>query len=373
VLIGKLAHPPKPQPGKRGPRKATYGTDVVTPLVKLWKIFDYPCGQRLAPAIEQEVENLRKANEIKCSNEVAAKLMLISPRTIDRLLAREKQVLGLRQNRNPSSHPLLYQKILMKVASEWDTEQIGNLQVDYVLHSGRSVRGEFLHTISAVDIATGWWEAEAILRRTQENTCNGLDSIRKRLPFRVLEIHPDNDTGMINDLVWRYCKNARIKMSRSRPYKKNDNCWVEQKNWTHVRKVVGYRRMDSTEELEIVRECYAKVCLYKNYFQPTMKLVEKIREGGKIRRKYDEPRTPYQRMMESDQIAASSKKKLKQQYESMNAAELRRQVEESRNRLFDAIEGKPEQDLRAKGRGRSITVHGQAHGIWMEQMLGKKK
>ncbi len=373
VLIRKLAHPPKPEPGKRGPRKATYGADVVSAMVELWKIFDYPCGQRLAPAIEQEMEKLRQANEIKCSDAVAAKLMQVSPKTIDRLLGREKRVLGLRQNRNPSSHPLLYQKIPVKVAADWDTEQIGNLQVDYVLHSGRSQRGEFLHTISAVDIATGWWEAAAILRRTQENTRDGLDSIRKRLPFRVLEIHPDNDTGMINDLIWRYCKRARIKMSRSRPYKKNDNAWVEQKNWTHVRKVVGYRRMDNAAELELLHGLYEKLCLYKNYFQPTMKLKEKIREGGKIRRKYDEPRTPYQRMMESAQIQASAKKKLKQQYESMNVAQLNREIEELRNRLFDVIESKPQQEWKPKGRGRSITVTSRAHGIWMAQMLGKRK
>jgi hypothetical protein len=374
VLIGKLAHPPKPEPGRRSPRKATYGADVVTALVKLWEIFDYPCGQRLAPAVREQLEKLRQANEVKCSNEVASKLTQISPKTIDRLLGREKRVRGLRQNRNPSTHPLLYQKIPVKVASEWDTDQIGNLQVDYVLHSGRSQGGEFLHTISAVDIATSWWEAEPILRRTQENTRDGMDRIRKRLPFRVLEIHPDNDTGMINDLIWQYCKKARIRMSRSRPYKKNDNAWVEQRNWTHVRKVVGYRRMDSAAELEVLRQLYEKLCLYKNYFQPTMKLKEKIREGGKIRRKYDEPRTPYQRMMESEQIRKSDKIRLKRQYESMNVAELHRQVEELRNRLFDLMEGKPQQEpSKSKWRGPGITVTNRATAIWMQQTLGKKK
>jgi hypothetical protein len=374
VLIGKLAHPPKPEPGKRGPRTPAYGAEVVTTLVKLWEIFDYPCGQRLAPAVREQLERLRQANEVKCNKEVTAKLIQISPKTIDRLLAREKQVRGLRQNRNPSTHPLLYQKIPVKVASEWDTDQIGNLQVDYVLHSGRSQGGEFLHTISVVDIATSWWEAEPILRRTQENTRAGMDRIRKRLPFRVLEIHPDNDTGMINDLMWQYCRKARIKMSRSRPYKKNDNAWVEQRNWTHVRKVVGYRRMDSAAELEVLHQLYERLCLYKNYFQPTMKLKEKIREGGKIRRKYDKPRTPYQRMMESDQIRKSAKNKLQRQYESMNVAELHRQVEELRNRLFDLIEGKPQQEpSKPKRRGPGITVTSRATAVWMQQMLGKKK
>jgi hypothetical protein len=374
VLIRKLAHPPKPDPGKRAPRKASYGADVVTALAKVWEIFDYPCGQRLAPALREQLERLRQANELRCSEEVAGKLKRISPKTIDRLLAREKGVLGLRQNRNPSTHPLLYQKIPVKVAAEWDTQQIGNLQIDYVLHSGRSQAGEFLHTLSVVDIATSWWEGEPILRRTQEATRDGMDRLRKRLPFRVLEIHPDNDTGMINDLMWQYCKKARIRMSRSRPYKKNDNAWVEQRNWTHVRKVVGYRRMDRAAELEVLRDLYAKLCLYKNFFQPTMKLIEKIRAGGKIRRRYDEPRTPYQRVMESDQIRPATKKRLKLQYESMNVAELHRQIESLRNRLFDLMESKKAVgEPKPKRHGPPLRVTSRAHAIWMKQMTGKRK
>ena len=374
VLIRKLAHPPKPNPGKRGPRTATYGAEVVTALVKVWEIFDYPCGQRLAPALEEQLERLRQANELRCSEAVAGKLKRISAKSIDRLLAREKRVQGLRQNRNPAVHPLLYQKIPVKVASEWDTQQIGNLQVDYVLHSGRALGGEFLHTLSAVDIATSWWEGEPILRRTQEATRDGMDRLRKRLPFRILEIHPDNDTGLINELMWSYCQQARIKMSRSRPYKKNDNAWVEQRNWTHVRKVVGYRRMDSAAELELLRELYGKLCLYKNFFQPTMKLLEKIREGGKIRRRYDAPRTPYQRVMESKQITRAAQQRLQRQYESLNVAELHRQVEALRQRLFDLLESKPAREpTKPKRHGPSIQVTSRAHAVWMQQMLGKRK
>ena len=373
VLIGKLAHAPVPKRRKkeRGPRKRTYTPEVLGALVKVWEIFDYPCGQRLAPALRQEVERLRKAKELVCSGDMAAKLRHISPRTIDRLLAREKQVRQLRQNRNPSVHPLLYQKIPVKVASEWDTDQVGNLQVDYVAHCGRSTAGEYLHTISAADIATGWWEGEAITGRSQKATEEGVDGIRQRLPFRIREIHPDNDTGLINDLLWRYCRKAKIKMSRSRPYKKNDNAWVEQRNWTHVRKVVGYRRMDTAGELLILRDLYASLTLYKNFFQPTMKLKEKVRVGGKIHRKYDEPKTPYQRLLESGQISAAARKRLQAQYESLNVAELRRRIEELRNQLFDLIEKKDRSEPSgSKRRGPSIRIGGAAHAIWMGKMLG---
>ncbi len=372
VLIRKLTHAAKPKGGKRAPRKASYGKEVTLALVKVWEIFDYPCGQRLAPALKDEVERLRQSGELRCSAEVAEKLARISPKTIDRLLAREKQVRHLRQNRNPASHPLLYQKIPVKVAGEWDTSEVGNLQVDYVLHSGRSVGGEYLHTISTVDIATGWWEGEAIWRRTQEATRQGLDRVRQRLPFRIREIHPDNDSGLINDLLWRYCQKAKIRMSRSRPYRKNDNAWVEQRNWTHVRKMVGYSRLDSETELDLLQQLYEKLRLYKNFFQPTMKLVEKVREGGKVRRRYDLPRSPWQRLLESGQIRPAVKKQLNKQYESLNVAELHRQIEALRDRLFALIEARVTQPAgKPKRHGPSIQVGGRAHGAWLRQMMSK--
>jgi len=359
VLIRKLAHPVKARTKKRPSRKPTYIGAVLTALIKVWEIFDYPCGQRLAPALRAEVERLRKSGELRCSKDVAEKLGAISPKTIDRVLTREKQVRHLRQNRNPSVHPLLYHKIPVKVASEWDTDAVGNLQIDYVAHCGRSTAGEYAHTLSTVDIATSWWEGEAIMGRSQEATRQGLDSIRKRLPFGIRELHPDNDTGMINDLLWRYCQKAKIKMSRSRPYKKNDNAWVEQRNWTHVRKVVGYHRLDRPAELSVLRELYSCLRLYKNFFQPTMKLIEKVRDSGKIHRKYDEPRTPYQRLMESGQLKPSAKQRLQAQYESLNVAELHRRTEELRNRLFDLIDKRqPGEPQKQKHRGPGIYLGG---------------
>ncbi len=208
---------------------------------------------------------------------------------------------------------LLYQKIPVQVASDWDTSEVGNLRVDYVAHCGRATAGQYIHTLSAVDIATGWWEGEPIMGRSPEATRDGLDRVRKRLPLGVRELHSDHDTGMINDLLWRYCEKAKIKLSRSRPYQKNDNAWVEQRHWTHVRKAVGYSRLDTTAEWLVLRERYAGLTLYKNFFQPTMKLKEKVRQGGKIHRKYDEPRTPYRRLLESGQCKPSAQQRLQAQ------------------------------------------------------------
>lgn len=367
VLIRKLAHPAKlkhPKP-KRG---VSYGADVLTTLVELWELFDFACGQRLVAALRTEVPRLRAAGQLKCSDEVGGKLVMISASTVDRLLRREKQIRRVNRPRSATVHPLLYQKIPVKVAGEWDTEEVGNVQVDYVEHCGRSTGGQYIHTVSVVDIASGWWEGEAITARTQEATREALDRIRKRAPFRFREIHPDNDHGLINDLLWRYCRKRQIKLSRSRPYKKNDNAWVEQRNWTHVRKEVGYRRFDTTSELVALSALYAALRLYKNFFQPALKLTAKERVGGKIHRKYEPAATPYQRLMDSGQLSAVAENRLRKHYERLNVVELRRDIDRLRNVLFDLVEGKVEDGIRPARRGQPIRVDGrQRQKAWLRR------
>jgi hypothetical protein len=219
------------------------------------------------------------------------------------------------------------------VAADWDTGEIGNLQVDFVEHCGRSTAGEYIHTISAVDIATNWWEGQAIAARGQHATKEGLSQMQPRFPFRIRELHPDNDSAMINDLLWDWCQGQKIRMSRSRPYKKNDNAWVEQKNWTHVRKVVGYRRFDTTGELRLLNEIYAVLRLYKNFLLPTIRLRSKERVEGRIKRVYDKPRTPYRRVMASREVGRKTKAELKAIYEGLNPAELYRRLTELRAKL----------------------------------------
>ena len=357
VLIRKLARAPKaerPRP-KRG---ASYGAEVVSALVHCWELFDFACGQRLAAALRTEVPRLRAAGELRCNDTVASQLMQVSPKTIDRLLRREKQVWRINRPRSGAMHPLLYQKIPVKVAGDWDTSQVGNVQIDYVEHCGRSSGGQYIHTVSTVDIASGWWEGQAIPARTQQATQEGFDALRRRVAFRIREIHPDNDSGLINDLLWRYCRQRRIQLSRSRPYKKNDNAWVEQRNWTHVRKVVGYCRFDTTTELAAMRALYAALRLYRNFFQPTMKLKSKQRVGGRIHRTYEVPKTPYQRLLDSAQLSPAAEKQLRQQYQSLSVVALRRDVERLRNELFDLVEGKVEEGIRPARRGRPIRLDG---------------
>jgi hypothetical protein len=339
VLIRKLAHIPaaggKP---KRRRRAARYGAALQTALVQIWELFDFPCGQRLAPILREQTERLRASGGLKCSREVADLLREISAKTIDRLLARERDVRCLQQHRRLPVHPLLYQRVPVKTAAEWNRQEVGNLQLDYVLHCGRSTAGEYLLTLSATDIATGWWEGRPQRGRSQQATQESLEQSRKRLPFRVREVHPDNDSGILNDLLWNYCRRHRIGMSRSRPYQKNDNAWVEQKNWTHVRKLVGYGRFTTAAQCELLRQLYEAAADFRNFLQPAMKLKEKVREGGKVRRVYEEPRTPYQRVLELGNLQPQQRRALEERYRRLNPVELRRRIEQLRTQLFDLLE-----------------------------------
>ena len=296
-------------------RKEFYDGYVRAALLRCWEIFDYPCGQRLKPILGNEVQRLRQLGELGCSDEVAGKLRAISARTIDEKLRHQKEVEGLRRKYHRKKHPLLYQKIPIKLSSEQDRTQLGNIQIDLVEHCGQSARGEYINTLSTTDINSGWWEGEAVMGRSQEVVFGGIKRVRGRYPFAFKEINSDNGTEFINWHLFRYTNKENLRFSRSRPNKKNDNCFVEQKNWTHVKKFVGYFRYDNIRELEILNDLYRnELRVYKNFFQPVIKLRSKHRTGGRIHRRYDVAKTPYQRVMESPEVEEKVKKKLRNLY-----------------------------------------------------------
>jgi hypothetical protein len=254
------------------------------------------------------------------------------------MLASERNRLRLNRYRNPAVHPLLYQQIPVKLPNEWDRQTPGNLQLDFVAHCGQSAAGHFLYTLSVADIASGWWEAQGLLGRSQYAALEAFKATRKRLPFRVREIHPDNDSALINDLIYSWCRERNIAMSRSRPLHKNDNAWVEQRNWTHVRKIVGYRRLDTQTQLQLLNALYADLTLYKNLFQPVIKLAEKRRTSGKLHRVYSPPITPYHWLMQSRRLSPVNRKRLRQLYETTNPAELKRRIDHTRDLLMETFE-----------------------------------
>jgi hypothetical protein len=325
----------------RRKRKEYYDGYVRDALVSIWRIFDYPCGQRLKPLIQSEIERLKKMKEINCSEEIVAKLKKMGSATIDRKLHHQKEIERIRRKYEKKVHPLLYQKIPVKLSDEWDRSELGNIQIDLIEHCGQSAKGEYINTVSNTDISTGWWEGEAIISRGQIPTCEGIDKVRLRFPFKWREIHSDNGTEFINAHLFRYTQEKGLAFSRSRPNKKNDNCFVEQKNWTHVKKYVGYLRYDSQKELEILNDLYRnELRLYKNFFQPVIKLISKERIGGKIHRKYDAPKTPYERVMESKEVKEKTKQELRAIYESLNPAELKRIIDRKLDLLYKAYKAK---------------------------------
>jgi len=340
-VIRKMNSSFSSKPKKRKKRKQIYDGHVKAALVELWEIFDRPCGQRLFPSLQTELINrLRQLEEIFVTNEVAEKLKKISPATIDRALKHQKEVLHYRRKYHRKNNPLIYQKIPVK-AGGWDRTLPGQVQVDLVEHCGQSASGLYGNTVSCAEVAFGWWEGEAVLGSGKERSCDALDKARKRMPFNWVHAHSDNDGSFINWHLLSYCETEGIQFSRSRPYKKNDNCFVEQKNSTHIRNFLGHLRYDTAEEAEIINDLYRnELRLYKNFFQPVMKLKEKIRDKGKIHRKYDTPKTPYQRVMESDQIFETRKNKLKALYLSLNPAELKRSIEMKLKKLHKAYEKK---------------------------------
>ena len=232
------------RPKEKRKRKRIYDSYLKAALTKVWDIFDEPCGQRLAPLLKTEVDRLRQLEEIFICNEVRDKLKRISPRTIDRALRRQKEALHLNRKYHQKRNPLIYQRILVK-AGGWDRSVPGQLQLDLVEHCGRSASGLYGNTVSVADVAFGWWEGEAVLGKGQEASFDALKRIRERSPFNWVHVHPDNDKSFINWHLFRYCEAEGIEFSRSRPYQKNDNNFVEQKNSTHVRAVIGHLRYDT--------------------------------------------------------------------------------------------------------------------------------
>lgn len=329
--------------GRQRIRKCFYDNNVKMALIKCWKIFDHPCGQRLAPLLSDELDRLINQGELLCSSETADKLRKISPRTIDEKLKPYKEKENIKRYYDYKNNPLLYQKIPTKLSTDWDRKKLGDIQIDFVEHCGASNYGQFIHTLSAADIAAGWWEGGAQMTRAESATLNNLKKIEAKFPFPWEEIHPDNDSAFINWSIWDYAQKNKIKISRSRPYHKNDNCFIEQKNSSHVRRTLGHCRYDTKEELKLINDLYAELSIYKNFFQPTIKLISKERIGGHIKRRYDKPKTPYQRVMQSQSVGNDVKSRLTEIYASQNPAKLKRGLDEKLKllkRIYDAKQNK---------------------------------
>lgn len=330
----------------RAGRRRIYGDDVLVPLRKIWSIMDGICGKRLAAVLPEMIESLERFGEIELSGEVKDKLLSISASTIDRMLAPERRKFTLKGRATTKPGTLLKHQIPVRTFSQWDEKRAGFLEIDLVSHDGGNPRGDFAQTLDMVDVHSGWTETKAVKNKAQVWVFEALKSAREDFPFQILGIDSDNGGEFINDQLTRYCVAEKITFTRSRPYKKNDSCHVEQKNWSVVRRNVGYLRYDSEKEVKILNELYGHLRLYTNFFMPQMKLIEKIRVGSKVKKRYDPPQVPYRRLLASEDIPDENKDRLREIYANLNPAQLRRMINKLQDKLYKFCASK--QELREK-------------------------
>ncbi len=324
-----------PKLKKKRIRLRIYDQSVLPPLKKVWGILNYPCGKRLKPFLKEIVPVLEKFREIVIDPAIRKKILEMSAATIDWLLKGEREKWQIRGKSTTKPGMLLKSQIKIRTFSEWDENKPGFIEVDLVGHDGGYIDGFYIQTLTATDIFTGWTETEAVKNKARIWVFEGLKNHRSRFPFPILGIDSDNGGEFINHPLYEYCLAENITFTRSRSYRKNDNCYVEQKNFSVVRKMVGYRRYDTEEEQKILNRLYRFLSFYTNYFQPLRKLIKKERVGTKVKKTYDAPRTPYRRVLEIPEIPEKTKETLTRLYDQINPAQLKREMEKLQNKLID--------------------------------------
>ncbi len=329
VVVGDAA------PKVRRRRRRVYDDAVVVALKRLWALLDYPSGKRLAPALGPLIDALERHGELTLGSQVRAKLLRISAATIDRLLRPEKQRYALKLKSRARTKPgtLLRQQVPVRTFAEWDEVQPGFAELDLVAHDGGCARGDFVQTLTLTDIATTWTELCACRNKAQVWVFVALQQVRARLPFPLRGIHSDNGVEFLNRHLVAYCSEQHITFTRSRPNRKNDNCFVEKKNWSVARRFIGYARFDTDAACRVLAQLEEVLSDYVNYFVPSMKLVAKVRDGAKVSKRYDRAQTPLERVLASPHISDEIKQALRQRAVTLNPAALWRAIRRLQRQL----------------------------------------
>ena len=287
------------QPGQRSGARSSrrvYDDAVREALIVIWEASDRICGKRLRPLVPILVEAMQRHGHVQLASEVRTGLLAMSAATMDRALRKVKEQAGNRIVRRTPPSAAVRRSVPVRTFEDWDDPAPGFVEADLVAHSGPTAKGSFVQTLTLTDIATGWTECVPLLVREQRLLTEVLGEIRKLLPFPLLGFDTDNDSVFMNETVRDYCKESGIEFTRCRPYRKNDQAWVEQKNGAVVRRIVGYRRFEGLEAAAMLAQLYRAMRLFVNFFQPSFKLADKSREGAKVRKRYHPPATPYQRL-----------------------------------------------------------------------------
>lgn len=322
-------------PAKRG-RRPVYDTEaLLIPLKRIWKAANLPCSKRLKAIIPEWLPGYVKSYG-PISQKTAVALLSISPTSMDRIL-KPIRAQYTRHGRATTKPGMLLRKQVQVKTNQWDETRPGFLEADTVAHCGSSTEGTYINTLDCVDIATGWTEQRAVWGKNYQDVITQIKDIERSLPFPILGFDADNGGEFLNHHLFRYLTERKepIQFTRSRAYKKDDNAHIEQKNWTHVRQWLGYDRLDSPHLVPLMNELYTTEWrLFLNFFCPSVKLLEKKRVASKIIKRYDKPKTPYRRVLESPNVSEEAKRKLKEQYKMLNPFELRSALEVKLKKIF---------------------------------------
>ena len=324
-----------------------YDKAVVQVLEMIWHASNQICSKRLVPFLSDFVTALENHGHLKISDEIRTRVLSVSPATFDRLLRKERiKEKGGISTTKPGS--LLKNQIKVRTFADWNEKQPGFFEADLVAHCGEVVSGTFLNTLVMTDIITTWTECIPLLRKSADDVILGLDTARKLLPFKVLGFDVDNGCEFINYDMLDYCEQNNITFTRSRAYRKNDQAHVEQKNGSIVRRLIGYDRYENELAWEAMSQLYSVLRLYVNFFQPSLKLIKKIRQNSKTIKKYEKAKTPYQRVICSEHISQIIKDELTKQYDNLDPIALLDKIKQLQDKLWKLAWNKPIQTVKEK-------------------------
>ncbi|MBT7067123.1 MAG: transposase family protein [Verrucomicrobia bacterium] len=312
--------------GARKPGLKIYNEAVREAMIVLWEAADRICSKRLKPALPCFVNAMECHGHLQLAPEVRARVLAASPATIDRLLAPIRRTARTRKKRRPASKAS--KRVPVKTFADWEETEPGFLEIDFVLHSGGSLAGSLIHTFSATDVESGWVECIPLLAREQSLVAEAMLLLKQQFPIRIQGINSDNDSAFINDTLTEYCDENGIKFTRSRAYRKNDQAWIEQKNGSVVRRLVGYERYSGVVAGQVLARLYQASRLYTNYFQPSLKLREKVRIGAKVRKSYHKAATPCARLLAHSKVSDATKQLLRAQQKQLDPVDLLHKIRE---------------------------------------------
>ena len=335
--IRVLKHGTRPKGLKKPGRRKVYQGEVVQFLEQIWEIYGRICSKRLHPFLPEGVIILERCHELSLSPEINQLLLSMSRATIDRCLKKTRFTQPKHGLATTKPGSLLKKAIPIRTFTPWADEHPGFLEIDLVAHCGSTTQGTYLNTLTATDLATGWTECLVLANKTQFAVSQAIGELRLDLPFPLLGLDSDNGSEFINDTLYRYCLAEQITFTRSRPYQKNDQAHVEQKNWSVVRHTIGYDRLESSQELALLGSIYADLRLYINFFQPVLKLVGKERVDGKTKRTYDQAMTPFRRVLALDALPVEIKARLTAQYVQLNPVTLRANIDAKVDQLWKFV------------------------------------